>query len=43
MRWLAAQNSEEGKELLAIVDLLEAYERKRWRLGKDPEKLGGKG
>jgi hypothetical protein len=29
--------------LKAIVDLLEAYEAKRWPLGKDPAVPGGKG
>jgi hypothetical protein len=34
------ESSEEETELRAIVDLLEAYEVKRWPLGKEP---GGKG
>jgi hypothetical protein len=34
------ESSEEETELQAVVDLLEAYELKRWPLGKEP---GGKG
>jgi hypothetical protein len=30
-------------QLKAIVDLIEAYEAKRWLLGKDPNVPGGKG
>jgi len=37
------ESSEEETELQAIVDLLEAYEVKRWPLGKDPSVPGGKG
>jgi hypothetical protein len=35
--------SDEEGELETIVDLLEAYEAKRWPLGKDPNVPGGKG
>ena len=37
------ESSEEETELEGIVDLLEAYEAKRWPLGKDPTVPGGKG
>jgi hypothetical protein len=37
------ENSEEETELQAIVDLIEAYEVKRWPLGRDPNVPGGKG
>jgi hypothetical protein len=37
------ERSEEETELQAFVDLLEAYEVKRWPLGKDPTVPGGKG
>jgi hypothetical protein len=37
------EGSEEDIELQAIVDLIEAYEAKRWPLGKDPNVPGGKG
>ena len=37
------ESSEEETELKGIVDLLEAYEAKRWPLGKDPTVPGGKG
>jgi hypothetical protein len=37
------KGSDEEGELETIVDLLEAYEAKRWPLGKDPNVPGGKG
>jgi hypothetical protein len=37
------ENSEEEAELKAIVDTIEAYEAKRWPLGKDSNVPGGKG
>jgi hypothetical protein len=37
------KGSDEEGELESIVDLLEAYEVKRWPLGKDPAVPGGKG
>jgi hypothetical protein len=35
--------SEEDIELQAFVDVIEAYEVKRWPLGKRPERAGRKG
>ena len=35
--------ADEETELKGIVDLLEAYETKRWPLGRDPSVPGGKG
>jgi hypothetical protein len=37
------ERSEERAALKAIVDVIEAYEQKRWPLGKDPNVPGGKG
>jgi hypothetical protein len=37
------KGSDEEGELETIVDLLEAYEAKRWPLGKDANVPGGKG
>ena len=37
------EGSEEEAELEKIVDLIEAYEAKRWPLGRDPSVPGGKG
>jgi hypothetical protein len=37
------EGSDEEGELKTIIDLLEAYEAKRWPLGKDPTVPGGKG
>ena len=37
------EGSGEETELKGIVDLLEAYEARRWPLGKDPTVPGGKG
>ena len=37
------EESDEEAELRSIVDLIEAYEQKRWPLGKDPNVPGGKG
>jgi hypothetical protein len=37
------EGSGEETELKTIVDLLEAYEAKRWPLGKDPTVPGRKG
>jgi hypothetical protein len=37
------ENSREEVELKEIIGLIEAYEIKRWPLGKDPAVPGGKG
>jgi hypothetical protein len=37
------EGSDEQAELTTIVDLIEAYEARRWPLGKDPNVLEGKG
>jgi hypothetical protein len=37
------ERSDEELKLKAIVDAIEAYEVKRWPLGRDPAVLGGKG
>jgi hypothetical protein len=42
MLWKLPVQLEEGAELRAIA-LIEAYEAKRWPLGKDPNVPGGKG
>jgi len=37
------KGSDEEAALKAIVDMIDAYEAKRWPLGKDPTVPGGKG
>ena len=37
------EDSPEEAELKAVVDLIDAYEARRWPLGKDPAVPGGKG